>query len=190
MSRPRGLSHVAVVTADLDGFRSFYENTIGLQTTMVFGAGPGHCRQAVLTAGDAMLHVFEVAGYHPTTYGFSNAMFERGRLDHLGFTVPDLAALTAIRDRLLVVDASSGDIHQLGPMLSVRFVDPDGLESEINCFNPDFDPSTLRAGDEIVDPTWLDRVRWALHTPPDLPPHSAPRPAADRRKSTPKGNDR
>ena len=34
-------SHVAVVTADLDGFRAFYEDTIGLQTTMVFGARSG-----------------------------------------------------------------------------------------------------------------------------------------------------
>jgi catechol 2,3-dioxygenase-like lactoylglutathione lyase family enzyme len=42
MSKPCGLSHVAVVTADLDGFRSFYESTIGLQTTMVHDAGPGH----------------------------------------------------------------------------------------------------------------------------------------------------
>lgn len=157
------------MTADLDGFRSFYENTIGLRTTMVFGTGPGMRRQAVVMAGDAMLHVFEVAGFDPPTRAFSTAMFERGRLDHLGFTVPDLAALTAIRDRLLVVDATSGDIHRLGPMLSVRFVDPDGLESEINCVNPDFDPSTLRPGDEIVDPDWLDRVGRALRTRTSIP---------------------
>lgn len=182
VSGPCGLSHVAVVTADLDGFRSFYEATMGLQTTIVFGAGPGHSRQAVLMAGDAMLHVFEVAGHDPSTRGFTDAMFERGRLDHVGFRVPDLAALAATRDRLLTVDASSGDLHRLGPMLSVRFVDPDGLQSEINCFDPDFDPSTLRAGDEIVDPEWLDRVKWALCAPPDLSPHRAPRPAGHRRE--------
>ena len=28
---PVGVSHVAVVTADLDGFRAFYEETIGLE---------------------------------------------------------------------------------------------------------------------------------------------------------------
>ena len=47
----------------------------------------------------------------------------------------NLVALKAIRDRLLAVDASSGDIHHLGPMLSLGFVDPDGLEGEINCYN-------------------------------------------------------
>src|SRR6202042_1820892 len=47
VSEPVGMSHVAVVSPDLDGFRAFYEDTIGLETTIVFGAGPGHTRQAV-----------------------------------------------------------------------------------------------------------------------------------------------
>jgi len=166
MIKPSGISHMALVTGDLDGFRRFYEDTVGLETTVVFGGGSGHSRQAILMAGDVMLHVFEVPGYDPATHGFSVAMFGRGRLDHLGFTVSDLTELTAIRDRLLAADASSGDIHQLGPMFSVRFVDPDGLESEINCYNPDFDASTVRDEDEVVDPDWLERTRHALHARP------------------------
>jgi catechol 2,3-dioxygenase-like lactoylglutathione lyase family enzyme len=173
MDKPSGVSHVAVVTGDLDGFRNFYENTIGLETTVVFGAGPGHSRQAVLMAGDAMLHVFEVADYDPTINGHSAAMFERGRLDHLGFTVTNLAALTAIRDRLLAIDASSGDIHQIGPMFSLRFVDPDGLESEINCYKEDFDPATVRDEDMVVDPDWLERTKCALHADPFRPARPA-----------------
>ena len=171
MNTPTGFSHVAVVTGDLDGFRTFYEDTIGLETMTVFGGGAGRSRQAVLMAGDGVLHVFEVADYDPTSHGLSAAMFERGRLDHLGFAVPDLAALTAIRDRLLAAGASSGDIHPLGPMLSLRFVDPDGLESEINCANPDFDPSTMRDQDEVVDPDWLDRINRVLHAGPDRRHH-------------------
>jgi len=163
MSRPTGVSHVAVVTGDLDGFRTFYEDTIGLETTMVLGGGAGRSRQAILTAGDTMLHVFEVPDYDPTHNGFSAAMFERGRLDHLGFTVGDVEALTSIRDRLMAADATSGDIHPLGPMLSLRFADPDGLEGEINCFNPDFDPSSVRDEDEIVDPDWLEHTKRVLH---------------------------
>ena len=164
MCRPLGVSHVAIVTADLDRFRAFYEDVIGLETTVVFSGGVGHSRQAILAAGDSMLHVFEVVDYHPTARNSSPAMFERGRLDHLGFTVTDLAALTAIRDRLRAVEASSGDIHQLGPMLSLRFIDPDGLESEINCFNPAFDPSGVGDADLVVDPNWLERAKQALHS--------------------------
>ena len=164
MSAPSGVSHIAVVTGDLDGFRTFYEDTIGLRTTIVFGGGPGHSRQAILMAGDAMLHVFEVAEDQRTTHSVAAGMFERGRLDHLGFTVTDLVALRLIRDRLLAVDASSGDIHSLGPMLSLRFVDPDGLEGEINCYNTEFDPSTLRDEDEVIDPDWLALTKRALQS--------------------------
>jgi len=161
-----GVSHVAVITGNLDRFRAFYEDIIGLETTVVFSGGPARTRQAILMAGDAMLHVFEVSDYDPNSQDHPPTMFERGRIDHLGFTVPDLPTLTAIRDRLLAVDASSGDVHQLGPMYSLRFIDPDGLESEINCYNPDFDPSTMRDEDEVVDPGWLERTRHALHARP------------------------
>ena len=48
-------------------------------------------------------------------------------------------------------------------MLSLRFVDPDGLESEINGFNPAFDATTMRADDQVVDPNWIQRAERALH---------------------------
>jgi catechol 2,3-dioxygenase-like lactoylglutathione lyase family enzyme len=169
MTRPCGVSHVAVVTADLDGFRAFYEDTIGLETMLVLAAGPGHARQAVLVAGDVLLHAFEVPGYDPAAHGIAAAMFERGRLDHLGFTVVDEAALQVMRDRLLEVGASSGDIRRLGPMLSLRFRDPEGFEGEVNCLDPTYDPAATRIGDEIVDPHWFERTTRVLRAPSPTP---------------------
>ena len=163
---PCGISHVAVVTGDLDGYRAFYEDVIGLETTLVFGAGPGHGRQAVLAAGEVMLQVFEVPGYDPRAGGLGTTMFERGRLDHLGFTVADVAALGILRDRLVAVDASSGAIRRVGPMLSVRFHDPDDSEGEINCLDPTYDPATLRDEDDIVNPLWFARMASMLHADP------------------------
>jgi len=162
VSGPSGVSHLAVVTPDLDRFRAFYESTIGLQTTMVLAAGSAHARQAAIVVGDVMLHVFEVVGYDPAAHGFAPRMFERGRLDHLGFTVADEAALSARRDRLLAAGATSGDIRRLGPMLSLRFDDSDGLEGEINCFDPTYDPAMVRDEDEIIDPLWLERTKHVL----------------------------
>ena len=57
----------------------------------------------MLSAGEVMLHVFELPGYDPTINGFSPAMFERGRLDHLGFTVAGVGELHTLRDRLVAV---------------------------------------------------------------------------------------
>lgn len=166
MSRPLGVNHIAVATADLDGYRAFYEEAIGLDTALVLGPGPGHGRQAVMFAGDVVLHVFEA-----DPPGTGAGMLHRGRLDHLGFTVRDEAALAAVRSRLLDAGASSGDIRPLGWLLSLRFRDPDGFEGEINCGNPAFDPSALRAEDEVIDPHWLERTGRALRggrfAPPD-----------------------
>lgn len=160
-SRPIGVNHIAVVTADLDGYRAFYEEALGLDTVLVLGAGAGHGRQAVVLAGDVMLHVFEV-GADDAPVGAGADLLRRGRHDHLAFTVRDEAALDALRHRLAAAGASSGDVRTLGWMLSVRFVDPEGFEGEVNCFNPRFDPTTLRAEDEVIDPNWLERARRAL----------------------------
>jgi len=162
MIRPTGVSHIAMVTADLDRFREFYEEVIGLDTALVIGAGDHHGRHAVVFAGDTVLHVFEVPGYEPAQHGFGSAMFERGRLDHLGFTVADAGELASVRDRLVDVGASSGEIRPLGPVLSVRYRDPDGFEGEINCFNPDLDPAVRGRSDDVIDSGWHDRVRQAM----------------------------
>ena len=137
---PVGVSHVAVVTADLDGFRAFYEDTIGLETTIVFGAGPGHARQAVIVAGDVMLHVFEVPGFDPTRRVSPRRCSSGDGSTTSASPSPTRRHCAALRDRLLAVDASSGVIRRLGPMLSVRFHDPDGCEGEINCLDPAYDP--------------------------------------------------
>ena len=105
-----GVNHVEVVTPDLDGYRVFYEDTLGLDTALVLGAGPGHERQAVVFAGEVMVHVFEAADHTPLAPGAP--MFGRGRLDHLGFTVRDEVALAAVRRRLMAVGATSGDIRR------------------------------------------------------------------------------
>jgi catechol 2,3-dioxygenase-like lactoylglutathione lyase family enzyme len=162
MITPTGISHIAMVTADLDRFRAFYEGTVGVDTALVLGPGEEHGRHAIVFVGDVVLHVFEVDGYDPADQGFGHAMFERGRLDHLGFGVADEVALGELRDRLVAAGASRGEIRSSGPILSVGFVDPDGLEGEITCLDPRFDPAVLGAPAEIVDPGWYERARRAF----------------------------
>jgi catechol 2,3-dioxygenase-like lactoylglutathione lyase family enzyme len=163
-----GVNHIAVVTNDLDGYRAFYDGVLGMDTALILGAGPGHGRQAVLFAGDVMLHVFEV---EPDAMPACAApMFRRGRIDHVGFTVPDETALAALRHRLVAAGASTGEIRPLGWLLSLRYVDADGFEGEVNCLNQLFDPSQLRADDVVIDPQWHERAMRALGADRDATP--------------------
>ena len=67
-------------------------------------------------------------------------MFERGRIDHLGLHAASLDAFTEIRRRLIDRAASDGFVTDFGPVLSVFFRDPDGLEGEVCVANPDAQP--------------------------------------------------
>lgn len=145
---PRGFSHVAMITADLDRFRRFYEDVVGLRCVAVMHMNhPPHLRHAAFAAGDVgVLHVFEQPGYDPATDGIVDEIGRRGRVDHFGLLVADEAELAAVAKRLVAAGAADGTVSELGPVLSVHFQDPDGLAAELNCPNPAFDP-----GDETRD---------------------------------------
>jgi hypothetical protein len=67
-------------------------------------------------------------------------MFERGRIDHLGVRAASIDAFIEIRQRLIDQEATDGFITDFGPVLSLFFTDPDGLEAEVCVPNPDATP--------------------------------------------------
>ena len=67
-------------------------------------------------------------------------MFGRGRLDHLAVQAASLEAFETIRDRLMARGAADDFVTDFGPMLSLFFRDPDGLECEVCVENPDLVP--------------------------------------------------
>jgi catechol 2,3-dioxygenase-like lactoylglutathione lyase family enzyme len=157
-----GISHIAVITPDLDRFRAFYEDVVGLRTAIVLRASePTGFRHAIISVSDtSIVHVFEQPGYDPAAQGVGAEMFTRGRLDHFGFMVGSVAELEAVRDRLVAVGACDGEIAPQGPVYSVRFSDPDGLEGEINAVRLGWDSSQedqLQVEDE-PDPDMYARL--------------------------------
>ena len=140
---PMAIGHVAVITADLDRFRAFYEDVIGLRTAIVLRMSePPGLRHAVLSVTDvSIVHVFERPGYDPAAEGVGTEIGFRGRLDHLAFHMASHADLEAVRDRLVAVGASEGVVTPHGPVHSVHFRDPDGLEGEVTATNPSWSPS-------------------------------------------------
>src|SRR5262249_5434235 len=84
------------------------------------------------------LNVFEIAGNEEADR--QTPMFGRGRIDHLALQADSLDAFENIRDRLVARGASDGFVTDFGPILSVFFRDPDGLECEVCVENPDAQP--------------------------------------------------
>ena len=77
-------------------------------------------------------------------------MFGRGRIDHLAVQAASIEAFETIRERLMTRGAADDFVTDFGPMLSIFFRDPDGLECEVCVENPDtvpgvFNPPGTRA---------------------------------------------
>jgi catechol 2,3-dioxygenase-like lactoylglutathione lyase family enzyme len=134
----KGLNHVAVITNDASRLNEFYEEVFEAEimrdgTEFPAGEGP---RLSIIRIGDwAELNVFEIEGN--TEADRQTPMFGRGRLDHLALQASSLDAFEDIRDRLMARGAADDFVTDFGPMLSIFFRDPDGLECEVCVENPD-----------------------------------------------------
>jgi catechol 2,3-dioxygenase-like lactoylglutathione lyase family enzyme len=135
----RGFNHVAVLTADTERFHAFYTDVFDAQVLEPDGAAPpegaGVRLSMVLVGGGAEFNVFEITGSEEPSR--QTPMFGRGRLDHLALQAASLEDFETIRDRLVARGASDGFVTDFGPVLSVFFRDPDGLECEVCVENPD-----------------------------------------------------
>jgi catechol 2,3-dioxygenase-like lactoylglutathione lyase family enzyme len=83
-------------------------------------------------------NVFEVDGN--TEAERQTPMFGRGRLDHFGLQASSIEDFEEIRRRLRARGAADDFVTDFGPVLSLFFRDPDGLECEVCVANPDAVP--------------------------------------------------
>ncbi len=137
----KGLNHVAVITKDADRLNAFYEEVFDAEivrdgSELPEGRGP---RLSIIKIGDwSELNVFEIDGN--TEAERQTPMFGRGRLDHLALQAASIESFDEIRDRLMARGAADDFVTDFGPMLSIFFRDPDGLECEVCVENPDLIP--------------------------------------------------
>lgn len=152
-----GINHVAVLTADTDRFTEFYGGVFGA-THEVLQQREGFKLTIVKVGPTAELNVFELAGN--TESQRQVPMFGRGRLDHLALEAASLDAFDEARERLVARGATDGFVTDFGPVLSLFFRDPDGLEAEVCVVNPD-------AGPGVHNPPGTPAARYhAADTPP------------------------
>ncbi len=143
-----GINHVAILTGDTARFLEFYGGVFDA-THEVFQEREGFRLTVVLIGSSAELNVFELDGN--TEHERQVPMFGRGRLDHLALEAASLEAFDEIRSRLLARAANDGFVTDFGPILSLFFRDPDGLEAEVCVVSPDAKPG--------------------VHNPPGTPSH-------------------
>ena len=134
----KGLNHVAVITNDAARLNAFYKEVFDAEVLrdgaeLPDGSGP---RLSIIKIGDwSELNVFQIDGN--TEADRQTPMFGRGRLDHLALQAASIDTFDLIRKRLMERGAADDFVTDFGPMLSIFFRDPDGLECEICVENPD-----------------------------------------------------
>jgi catechol 2,3-dioxygenase-like lactoylglutathione lyase family enzyme len=130
-----GVNHVAILTADSDRLHAFYREVFDATVSRDAEEGEGMRLSFIDIGPGRELNVFEITGNAEP--GRQTPMFGRGRIDHIGLQAASLGAFDAIRDRLVARGASDGFVTDFGPVLSLFFRDPDGLEGEVLIANPD-----------------------------------------------------
>lgn len=137
-----GLHHVAVLTKDTDRFHRFYQEVFDAEIGPERIERPGYLLTFVDIGAHTEVNLFELDGNAEADR--QTPMFGRGRLDHLALWASSRESFDTIRDRLVACGASDGTITDFGPILSVFFRDPDGLEGEVCCVNGSATPGTRR----------------------------------------------
>lgn len=138
-----GVNHVAILTKDTQRLHAFYEEVFD---AVVRRDGPevpeSDVRLSIIDIGPfSELNVFQIDGN--TEADRQTPMFGRGRIDHLALQAASLEAFETVRTRLVARGASDGFVTDFGPILSVFFRDPDGLECEVCIQNPDARPGVF-----------------------------------------------
>lgn len=142
-----GLDHVATITNNADRLIAFYIGVFGAIVERDGSEFPGGPRMVILTVGpETELNVFEIDDNDEADRQVP--MFGRGRIDHIGLHAADLASFEEIRRRLIDAGASDGVVTEFGRKVSIFFRDPDAMECEVLCPNPnpDLDEDNLRFG--------------------------------------------
>ncbi len=133
-----GFNHVAILTGDTRRFVDFYREVFGAEVVGSQQMGEEGTLTFVRVGSHSEINLFEVADNHEAER--QAPMLGRGRIDHLGFQAASLPDFEEIRRRLIARGAADEFVTDFGPVLSLFFRDPDGLEAEVCVANPDAQP--------------------------------------------------
>jgi len=128
-----GIHHLAFITADMDRLIAFYRDVFDAEVVMDLEED-GLRHVFIDLGGGTVLHPFQIPGKTPPSY---QPLFERGRLDHVALRAASEGDFYDLRRRIIAAGASDGDVTDMGNLLLVSFVDPDGGGHEVVWPKPD-----------------------------------------------------
>jgi catechol 2,3-dioxygenase-like lactoylglutathione lyase family enzyme len=133
MPTTSGFNHIGTLTTDMDLTVGFYEQAFDAVVVGEVPKADDHPWMKIVdVGGGSMLNVFEVDA--ADIIGERRRQGGRGAVDHFALAVPDRATLEKVAQRMKDAGAQEvGEIQQLGPLLSLFFRDPDGMELEVCC---------------------------------------------------------
>ncbi|GLW89731.1 VOC family protein [Actinokineospora globicatena] len=126
-----GINHIALVSRDIERLRDFYREVFEAEVgpTEPHGVKDGETMTMIRVGPHTELNVVTIEGNPEPDR--QTPMWGRGRLDHFGLQAASAESFETIRQRLVARGASDGTINDFGPVLSIFFRDPDGLEGEV-----------------------------------------------------------
>jgi catechol 2,3-dioxygenase-like lactoylglutathione lyase family enzyme len=133
-----GLNHVATLTNDAPRLHAFYEEVFEAEVLRHAPEVEGQDanRLSIIKIGPySELNVFQIE--NNTEADRQVPMFGRGRLDHFALQAGSLVDFETISERLMARGSCDAFVTDFGPILSIFFRDPDGLEGEVCVENPD-----------------------------------------------------
>ena len=136
-----GVNHVAILTSDTERLHAFYAEVFEATVASDEEVRPGVRLSFVDIGPHTELNVFQIEGNTETERQVP--MFGRGRIDHMGLQAASIDSFDEIRRRLMARGATDGFVTDFGPVLSLFFVGPDGLEGEVCVGNPNAQPGVF-----------------------------------------------
>lgn len=141
----QGMSHLALVTPDMDATVRFYAGVLGMPLVTTLMAGPMRHYFFEISPHNTVAF-FEVEGAETFAKGAGSPGPHPVQLDHIAFNLADEAALVALRARIVAAGSEVTDVVDHGVMRSIYFTDPNGVALEasywvIDGTGREFDPS-------------------------------------------------
>lgn len=124
-----GVNHIAWISKDVARLGAFYTTVFEAVVGPTREHAPGETMTVIDVGPATQLNILVIDGNAEADR--QTPMWGRGRIDHIGFAAASEGAFETIRSRLVDAGASDGAVNRFGPVRSVFFRDPDGLEGEV-----------------------------------------------------------